>query len=64
MIKQSSQLPVSLDEISLPEELPPIVLLAFTRPDLLQQFLPAIAKQTLLPRQIIAFIDGQRNETS
>jgi hypothetical protein len=62
MIKQSSQLPVSLDEISLPEELPPIVLLAFTRPDLLQQFLPAIAKQTLLPRQIIAFIDGQRNE--
>jgi hypothetical protein len=62
MIKQSSQLPVSLDEISLPEELPPIVLLAFTRPDLLQQFLPAIAKQTLLPRHIIAFIDGQRNE--
>jgi hypothetical protein len=62
MINQHSQLPVLLDEISLPEELPPIVLLAFTRPDLLQRLLPAIAKQTLLPRQIIAFIDGPRNE--
>ncbi|MFM7405969.1 MAG: glycosyltransferase family 2 protein [Cuspidothrix sp.] len=62
MINENSQLSLSLDEISLPEELPPIVILAFTRPDLLKQFPPAIAKQTLLPRQIIAFIDGPRNE--
>jgi len=60
-INQDSQLPVLLDDISLPQELPPIVLLAFTRPDLLQQFLPAIAQQTLLPGQILAFIDGPRH---
>ncbi|RUS96086.1 glycosyltransferase family 2 protein [Trichormus variabilis] len=61
-INQDQKLPVLLDEISLPQELPPIVILAFTRPDLLQQFLPAIAQQTLRPSQILAFIDGPRNE--
>ncbi|MDP5016355.1 MAG: sugar transferase [Dolichospermum sp.] len=60
-IDKNLNLPVLLDDISLPPELPPIVLLAFTRPDLLQEILPAIAKQTLLPRQILAFIDGPRN---
>lgn len=60
--KQEVQLPTLLDDIALPQELPPIVLLAFTRPDLLKQFLPAIAKQTLNPSQILAFIDGPRNE--
>ncbi len=60
-MNQDLQLPVSLDNISLPEELPPIVLLAFTRPDLLKQVLPAIAVQTLRPRKILAFIDGPRN---
>ncbi|MBD2292671.1 sugar transferase [Anabaena sphaerica FACHB-251] len=61
-INQNLKLPVLLDDISLPQELPPIVLLAFTRPDLLQEVLPAIAQQTLHPSQILAFIDGPRNE--
>jgi Glycosyl transferase family 2 len=61
-INPEQKLPVLLDDIALPQELPPIVLLAFTRPDLLQQFLPAIARQTLLPREILAFIDGPRND--
>jgi hypothetical protein len=60
-INQDQKLPVLLEDISLDQELPPIVLLAFTRPDLLQQILPAIAQQTLRPRQILAFIDGPRN---
>ncbi|MBW4564066.1 MAG: sugar transferase [Mojavia pulchra JT2-VF2] len=60
-INQNLQLPVDLDGISLPQELPPIVLIAFTRPDLLKQVLPAIAQQTLRPRQILAFVDGPRN---
>nr|MCM0589424.1 sugar transferase [Gloeotrichia echinulata DEX184] len=60
-MNQDLPLPVSLDDILLTEELPPIVLLAFTRPDLLKQVLPAIAVQTLRPRKILAFIDGARN---
>ncbi|GAA6615903.1 sugar transferase [Scytonema sp. NUACC26] len=54
--------PIFLNEVELPEDLPPIVLLAFTRPDLLEQVLAAIAKQTLMPKKILAFIDGARNE--
>lgn len=53
-------LPSSLDDITLPEELPPIVLVAFTRPELLEQVLSAISQQSLLPQQIIAFVDGPR----
>ncbi|NJR48254.1 MAG: glycosyltransferase [Leptolyngbyaceae cyanobacterium CSU_1_3] len=55
------ELPQSLDHVSLPDQLPPIVLVAFTRPELLQQVLLAIRQQTLLPRQIIAFVDGARS---
>ncbi|MBR8834234.1 MAG: sugar transferase [Stigonema ocellatum SAG 48.90 = DSM 106950] len=54
-------MPVQLNNISLPQELPPIVLVAFTRPELLKQVLSAITQQTLLPQQILAFIDGPRN---
>lgn len=59
---QNLQLPELLEDVSLPQELPPIVLLAFTRPDLLKSVLPAIAEQTLRPSSILAFIDGPRNE--
>jgi hypothetical protein len=54
------KLPVSLDDVPLSEELPPIVLTAFTRPELLKEVLSAIAQQSLLPQQILAFIDGSR----
>jgi hypothetical protein len=54
------KLPVSLDDVPLSEELPPIVLTAFTRPELLKEVLSAIAQQSLLPQQILAFIDGPR----
>ena len=60
-INQDLQLPVQLDDISLSQELPPIVLVAFTRPELLKQVLSAIAEQTLCPQKILAFIDGPRN---
>lgn len=50
-----------LDDVLLSENLPPLVLFAFTRPDLLKQVLKAIAQQSLLPPKIIAFIDGPRN---
>jgi hypothetical protein len=61
-LNEEQKLPILLDDISLPQELPPIILLTFTRPDLLKQLLPAIAQQTLRPPQILAFIDGSRNE--
>jgi hypothetical protein len=51
----------SLDEVSLPRELPPLVLVAFVRPELLAEVLAAIRQQSLLPPQIIAFIDGARS---
>jgi hypothetical protein len=53
-------LPISLDQVSLPDRLPPLVLIAFTRPELLQTVLEGIRRQTLLPPQIIAFVDGAR----
>ena len=52
--------PSSLDGVALPKELPPIVLVAFTRPELLEEVLSAISQQTLLPQQILAFVDGPR----
>lgn len=61
-VNKNLQLPVQLEDVALPQELPPIVLVAFTRPDLLKQVLPAIAQQTLRPTKILAFIDGARNE--
>lgn len=56
----NANLPVSLDNVALPEKLPPLVIIAFTRPDLLQHILAGISQQTLLPQQIIAYIDGAR----
>ena len=52
----------SLNEVVLPAELPPIMIVCFNRPDLLEQVLPAIEKQTILPPKIIAFVDGPRHE--
>jgi hypothetical protein len=52
--------PTSLSEVALPEVLPPIVVVAFTRPELLQQVLDAIAGQTVKPPKILAYLDGVR----
>ena len=52
----------SLDKVVLSEELPPLVLIAFTRPDLLKEVIEAINQQSLLPPKIIAFVDGKRGE--
>lgn len=60
MPTMNANLPVSLDNIALPENLPPLVIIAFTRPELLKEVIAAIRKQLLLPQQIIAFIDGAR----
>lgn len=56
----STALPSTLDEVALPQKLPPLVLVAFTRPELLQEVLKGIQTQSLLPQQIIAFVDGAR----
>ncbi|NEQ97128.1 MAG: glycosyltransferase family 2 protein [Cyanothece sp. SIO2G6] len=53
-------IPESLDDVELPKELPPIVVTAFARSDLLEQVLTAIGQQSLLPPKIIAFVDGAR----
>jgi hypothetical protein len=50
----------SLDDVVLSGDLPPLVLIAFTRPELLKQVLDGVAQQTLLPPRAIAFIDGAR----
>lgn len=55
-----ANLPVSLDNVVLPEKLPPLVIIAFTRPELLKEVIAGIRKQLLLPQQIIAFVDGAR----
>ncbi|NEO86272.1 MAG: sugar transferase [Spirulina sp. SIO3F2] len=52
--------PKALDEVALPETLPPLVITAFARPDLLAPILQTIQQQTLLPPQLIAFVDGPR----
>ncbi len=57
-----SKLPLILDDVELPEPLPPIALVAFIRPDLLTHVLTALEQQTLLPPKMIAFIDGPRND--
>ncbi len=56
----AGSVPPTLDEVSLPQPLPPLMLVAFTRPDLLQAVLQGIRQQTALPPQIIAFVDGAR----
>ncbi|MEB3357984.1 MAG: hypothetical protein VKK04_14750 [Synechococcales bacterium] len=55
-------LPTSLDQVPLPDPLPPLVITAFTRPDLLTPVLDGIRQQTLLPPRMIAFLDGARHE--
>lgn len=52
--------PNLLDDVTLPNPLPPLVLVAFTRPDLLKEVLNGLRQQTLMPQRIIAFIDGAR----
>lgn len=54
------ELPISLDEVALPEKLPPLMIVAFTRPDLLKEVLIGVRQQTLLPQRIVAFVDGAR----
>ena len=61
-MSNDQELPVSLDEVKLPETLPPLMIVAFTRPDLLQEVVIAVRQQSLLPQQIIAFVDGARKE--
>ncbi|MEM8639018.1 MAG: glycosyltransferase [Cyanobacteria bacterium P01_G01_bin.54] len=56
----SLPLPTTLDDIALPPELPPLVITAFARPDLLSPVLTSIQHQSLLPPKIIAFVDGPR----
>ncbi|CEJ42251.1 glycosyltransferase family protein [Umezakia ovalisporum] len=56
------KLPTSLDDVPLPDKLPPMVLIAFTRPELLKEVLNGISQQTLLPPKIISFVDGARKE--
>lgn len=58
----SSSLPTSLDTIELPRTLPPIVLIAFTRPELVIQVLAALGNQSLKPDRIIAYLDGARSD--
>lgn len=54
------ELPMYLDDVTLPEKLPPLVLIAFTRPELLKEVMIGISQQSLLPQEIIAFVDGAR----
>ncbi|MDJ0680365.1 MAG: hypothetical protein QNJ18_10930 [Xenococcaceae cyanobacterium MO_167.B52] len=59
-MSNDQELPVCLDQVKIPEKLPPLVLVAFTRPDLLKEVLVGVSQQSLLPQQIIAFVDGAR----
>ncbi|MGJ3247415.1 MAG: glycosyltransferase family 2 protein [Elainellaceae cyanobacterium] len=61
-INSSLDYPVSLDDVPLPRELPPLVLVAFTRPDLLNEVLSGISQQSLRPQRVIAFVDGPRKQ--
>lgn len=58
----SNSLPTSLDTIELPRTLPPIVLIAFTRPEFVVQVLAALGNQSLKPDRIIAYLDGARSD--
>lgn len=60
MLTRALDQPVSLSQVPLPEILPPVVIVAFTRPDLLTQVLSALAEQTLRPAKILAYLDGSR----
>jgi glycosyltransferase involved in cell wall biosynthesis len=56
------EIPTELDSVALPQQLPPVIITAFTRPDLLEPTLAAIAQQSLQPETVIAFVDGARHE--
>lgn len=56
----NKDLPSNLDKIQLPKHLPPVVLLPFIRPNFLDEVLKSLTQQSLLPSQILAFIDGPR----
>ena len=60
-LSRESRLPRSLNAIG-PVATPPIVLVAFTRPELLQSVLDALAHQSVLPTELVAFLDGPRTE--
>jgi hypothetical protein len=60
MLTQSLDRPSSLNQVPLPKVLPPVVIVAFTRPDLLTQVLAALTEQTLRPPKILAYLDGSR----
>jgi glycosyltransferase involved in cell wall biosynthesis len=55
-------LPTQLDQVSLPDPLPPLVITVFTRPDLLEGVLEGLLQQSLKPQQIIVYVDGPRHE--
>jgi hypothetical protein len=55
------ELPTNLNAVALPTELPPLMIVAFTRPELLEVVLEAVAGQTLLPPKILAVLDGSRS---
>lgn len=52
--------PGTLNDVPLPSPLPPVIITAFTRPDLLAPVLASLEAQTLQPQEIWAFIDGPR----
>lgn len=60
-LSRESELPRSLNAIE-SVSMPPIVLVAFTRPELLQPVLDALAHQSVLPIELVAFLDGPRSE--
>jgi hypothetical protein len=57
-----TSLPLSLDDVPLPNDLPPVILTVFTRPDLLKEVLKGLTQQSLSPHKIIAYVDGARSE--
>ena len=42
-----TNLPMSLDEVPLPSSLPPVILIVFTRPDLLKEVLKGLTQKIL-----------------
>lgn len=59
-MSQPILIPKSLNDVVLPDQLPPLVLTVFTRPDLLEKVIFSIHQQTLKPQKIIVLADGSR----
>ncbi len=49
-----------LSQVQVPQTLPPILIIAFNRPDTLEQVLRSLSDQSLLPDKVIAYVDGPR----